>query len=121
MRNVAALMMLGCLVMCLSACASKPVEATQNPDGTQSVKVLVKQGYQPSKIEAKAGKPLKVEFYRDEGEGHSCDQDLVMPSENVNLHLPNRESQIVEIKAQPAGEVAFYCGMKMMQGKITFK
>ena len=111
------------MVMLISGCASKPVAAVPGPDGVQSVKVLVKHGYSPSTIVAKAGQPLKIEFYRDEEPGsESCDKDLVIPSESVNIPLPPRESQIVEIKPQASGnEVQFQCGMNMMHGKISFK
>lgn len=118
----AALLLLGIsLVMGLSGCASAPVKATLQPDGSQSAKIIVKDGYKPAEIVAEANKPLKVEFYRDEEHEKSCDSELVIPSENVKLHLPIRESQIVEIKAQPPGEVVFKCGMDMMHGKIAFK
>jgi Cu+-exporting ATPase len=107
----------------ISGCASKPVAATQGPDGVQVVKVVVKHGYSPNTIQAQAGKPLKIEFYRDEDPGaESCAKDLVIPSENVNIPLPAHESQIVEIKPQASGsEVDFQCGMHMMKGKISFK
>jgi plastocyanin domain-containing protein len=110
------------LSLFLGGC-SKPVKATQLPDGTQRVKITVSHGYSPSQIEAEAGKPLKIEFYRDEDPNvHSCTQDVTVPSENVNLHLPVHESQIVEIKPpQGKGEVAFQCGMGMQKGKISFQ
>src|SRR5690242_177456 len=97
------------MVMLISGCASKPVPATMGADGVQTVKVTVHHGYSPSYIQAKAGAPLKIEFYRDEDPGaSSCGKDLVVPSENVNIPLPARESQIVEIKPQAAGsEVEF--------------
>lgn len=111
------------LTMLVSGCASKPVAAVPGPDGVQVVKVTVRHGYSPNNIQAQAGKPLKIEFYRDEEPGaESCAKDLVIPSENVNIPLPPHESQIVEIKPQPAGsEVDFQCGMHMMKGKISFK
>jgi plastocyanin domain-containing protein len=109
-------------VLLISGCTSKPVAAVEGSDGIQTVKVLVKHGYFPSHIEAKAGKPLKVEFYRDEERGtESCGQDLMIPEESVNIPLPARESQIVEIKPHAPGEMLFQCGMNMMKGKITFK
>lgn len=111
------------IALLVSGCASsKPVAATEGPDGVQTVKVTVKHGYSPSVIEAKAGKPLKIEFYRDEEAGaESCDKDLVIPSENVSIPLPVHESQIVEIKPHSTGEIGFQCGMNMMKGKIRFK
>src|SRR5262245_46650717 len=106
----------------LSSCTPKPMKTELGPDGVQTVKVIVSHGYNPSKIEAKLGKPLRIEFLRKEAAGEeSCDEDVVIPSENVNLHLPVNESQIVEINPQTAGDVTFECGMKMMKGVITFK
>ncbi len=109
-------------VFLICGCTAKPVSAVEQPDGTQTIKVLVKHGYQPSRIQAKVGKPLKIEFYRDEEPGQaSCAENLEIPAENVKLPLPARESQIVEIKPQPAGEVVFQCGMNMLKGTITFQ
>lgn len=107
----------------LCGCASKPVSATEGPDGMQTVKVVVRGGYNPQEIVAKADKPLRVEFFRDEEPSqHSCGEEVVIPGENVKMKLPARESQIVEIKPQPSGsELAFKCGMDMLHGKITFK
>jgi plastocyanin domain-containing protein len=106
----------------VSGCASKPAETAMGPDGVQTVKVVVQGGYQPNHIVAKADKPLRIEFYRDEDPGaHSCVEELAIPEENVKIHLPARESQIVEIKPHKPGEMTFQCGMDMVQGKITFQ
>ncbi len=111
------------VVLLITGCASKPVAAVMGTDGVQQVKVIVKHGYSPSVIVAQAGKPLKIEFYRDEdANAESCAKDLIIPSENVQIPLPAHESQIVEIKPQAAGtDVEFQCGMHMMKGKISFK
>jgi plastocyanin domain-containing protein len=118
----------GCLAVlvaiCLliSGCAAKPVSAVPGPDGVQTVKILVRHGYNPSRIDAKVGQPLKLEFYRDEdANAESCDKELSIPSENVRIPLPARESQIVEIKPHSAGEITFQCGMNMMKGSVRFK
>lgn len=109
-------------VVLISGCASKPVSAVAGPDGVQTVKVTVRHGYTPSRIVAKAGQPLKIEFYRDEdANAESCDKEVVIPDDNVRLPLPSHESQIVEIKPHAAGEMDFHCGMNMMKGSITFK
>jgi len=117
------LMGLTTLALLISGCVSKPVSALPGPDGVQVIKVTVNHGYSPNNFVAQSGKPLKIEFYRDEEPGaESCARELDIPSENVHIPLPARESQIVEIKPQPAGsEVAFQCGMHMMKGKISFK
>lgn len=117
--------LISAVVLLISGCAaSRPVSAVENADGTQSAKVVVRHGYFPANIEAKAGKTLKVEFYRDEEPGaESCGQDLVIPSENVNMPLPAHQSQIIEIKpadTQAPKPIEFHCGMNMMKGRITF-
>ena len=111
------------VVLLITGCASKPVAAVVGADGVQQVKVIVKHGYSPNVIVAQAGKPLKIEFYRDEdANAESCAKDLSIPSENVQIPLPAHESQIVEIKPQAAGtDVEFQCGMHMLKGKISFK
>jgi plastocyanin domain-containing protein len=122
------LLVSGCLTLVLSGallisgCASKPVSAKAGPDGVQTIKVVVRHGYTPSQIVAKAGQPLKIEFFRDEdANAESCDKELVIPEDNVRIPLPSHESQIVEIKPHQAGEMNFHCGMNMMKGSITFK
>ncbi|HEY9745191.1 MAG TPA: cupredoxin domain-containing protein [Oculatellaceae cyanobacterium] len=109
-------------LLIFSSCTESPVKATVGPDGVQTVQVIVQHGYKPSHIEAEVGKPLRIEFLRKEDpNAHSCGEDLLIPSENISLHLPANESQIVEINPQLPGEITFECGMKMMKGKITFK
>jgi plastocyanin domain-containing protein len=122
------LLLTGCFTLVLggllliSGCASKPVSAVTGPNGVQTIKITVRHGYSPSRIEAKAGQPLKIEFYRDEdANAESCDKELVIPEDNVRLPLPSHESQIVEIKPHQPGEMEFHCGMNMMKGSITFK
>lgn len=114
--------MLAAGLILLSACAAKPVDATEGTDGMQSVQVVVRHGYQPQVINAKAGKPLRVEFYRDENPGgESCGEEVVIPAEKIRIRLPARQTRIVEIRPQAAGEMTFRCGMAMMHGKIIFK
>jgi Cu+-exporting ATPase len=111
------------LALAISACSQpKPVPATQLPDGTQMAHIQVKNGYHPSLIEAKAGKPLSLEFFRDEMPGvHSCDQVLSIPSEKITRPLSAQKLEKFIISAHPNGtEVDFECGMKMTHGKIRF-
>jgi plastocyanin domain-containing protein len=112
-------------VIGLSGCSNdKPVKATMNSEGTQqTVRVLVRNGYHPRLIDAKPGVPLKVEFYRDEPAGHSCDEELTIPSERITkLPLPPGKPRLVTLAARPKGsEVDFECGMQMLHGKVRYK
>lgn len=114
--------MLATAPVLLTGCAPKPVAATQGEDGVQSVKITVHNGYSPQVVNAKANMPLRIEFYRNEKPGaESCDDTVVIPAEKIKLFLPAYQSQIVEIRSQPPGEMPFHCGMDMMHGKIVFK
>ncbi len=106
----------------MGGCSQPPAKTTQQSDGSQTIKIIVKSGFHPARIQAMAGRPLKLEFFRDEDPTvHSCDQDVNIPAENVNLHLPVHESQIVEIKPQAKGDLVFQCGMQMFKGKVSFE
>lgn len=115
------------LSLLISGCAGekKPepaVSATLSEDGTsQSIDIAVKHGYAPSHIVAKPGVPLTLNFKRDESQG-SCARELEIPSQNLSMTLPNRQTQTVKISAQPEGtEIPFQCSMDMMKGLIEFK
>lgn len=108
----------------LSGCTRESTAPTvSQADGSQTVRVLVKNGYHPTHIQAKAGHPLRIEFYRDEPSGmHSCDQDLNIPKEHVATPLPAHESKVITIASQlPGQEIGFECGMHMIKGKISFQ
>ncbi len=107
-----------------SGCAHESTAPTvSQADGSQTIRVLVKNGYHPNHIQAKAGHPLRLEFYRDEPSGmHSCDQDLNIPKEHMTMPLPAHESKVITIASQlPGKEIAFECGMHMIKGKISFQ
>jgi len=118
-----ALVALSLPLMLLAGCAQQSVKAVKGPDGVQTARIVVKDGYHPSEVVAKGGEPLRLVFFRDEpAGGHSCGEELMVPAENVKLKLPPGQTQIVELKAQPAGgEVPFECGMKMMKGRVRFE
>jgi plastocyanin domain-containing protein len=118
-----AVLIAGSLVL-FSGCARESTAPTvSQADGTQTVRVLVKNGYHPTHIQAKAGHPLRIEFYRDEPSGmHSCAQDLNIPKQHVATPLPAHESKVITIAPQlPGEEIAFECGMHMLKGKISFQ
>lgn len=118
-------LMLAAMVFVLSACGGgqKPPilsEAIPNADGTQSIQITARNGYEPSHIQAEAGKPLLLEFYRDETAEHTCVSELVIPEAGVDTALPPKELKIIRIEPQKPGEMTFKCGMDMIHGKITF-
>ncbi len=106
---------------CTSQPLGDPVETTMQPEeNLQTIQVTVNHAYEPNHIVAKAGVPLRIDFYRNE-EQTSCAKDVEIPAKKIQLTLPNRETVSVDIPPQEAGEMPFRCTMDMMRGKIVFK
>ena len=93
------------------------VAAAVTDTGVQEVKVTVKGGYSPDLIVVKAGRPVRLAFYRDETA--SCSEQVVLGDFGIARDLPAFETTPVEFTPEKAGEFTFTCGMNMMRGKIV--
>lgn len=84
----------------------------------QTVAVLVDSTFVPSDIELKAGRPVRLVFYRVSAT--ACNEYVVMPNLGKKLRLAaNAETQL-QISSAEAREYEFTCGMGMMRGTIRF-
>jgi plastocyanin domain-containing protein len=86
-------------------------------DGVQEVRVTVKGGYTPDTIVVQAGKPVRLQFYRDETA--DCSERLVFPHFGIDVPLPAFHTTAVEFTPQEAGEFPFRCGMNMLKGLLV--
>lgn len=84
--------------------------------GVQEIKVVVKGGYSPDVIAVKAGKPVRLDFYRDETA--SCSEQIVFPDFGIARDLPAFKTTAIEFTPESPGEYSFACGMNMMRGKL---
>jgi len=84
--------------------------------GVQEVAVKVKGGYSPDVIVAKAGKPLRLLFTREEEA--SCTEMVVFGAFNKSAKLPPYEEVVVELLPEKPGEYDFSCQMGMIRGKL---
>ncbi|MDQ3255784.1 MAG: cupredoxin domain-containing protein [Acidobacteriota bacterium] len=92
--------------------------STANSVPADAIKVtLSSKGYEPSRIEAKKGQPLKLAFYRADAE--NCGGEVVFPSQGIRKKLPVRQTVIVEVTPKETGELAFTCGMGMLRGALV--
>lgn len=91
--------------------------ATAGNNGVQEIRVTVKGGYDPGKIEVKKGIPVRLLFYRDETD--SCSEQVIIPAFGVVADLPAYKTTAVEFTPDSAGEYDFTCGMNMLRGKIV--
>ena len=84
--------------------------------GPQEVRVRVKGGYSPAVIRVEAGRPVRLEFHREET--GSCTEEVVLPDFGIRTFLPPH--QTTPVTFTPAeGTYEFACGMGMVRGKIV--
>lgn len=94
----------------------EPVSARMAPSGAQDIKITVKGGYSPDVIVVKQGRPVRLDFYRDETA--SCSEQIVFGDFGIVRELPAYETTSIEVTPQESGEFTFTCGMRMMRGKL---
>ena len=93
------------------------VAARVTETGVQEVRVTVKGGYAPDVIVVKQGRPVRLDFYRDETA--SCSEQVVFGDFGIARDLPAYTTTSVEFTPEKAGEFTFTCGMNMMRGKLV--
>lgn len=92
------------------------VAAGVGASGVQEIEVVVKGGYSPDVIAVKVGKPLRLNFYRDETA--SCSEQVVFGDFGIARDLPAFQTTSIEFTPDKAGEFTFACGMNMLRGKL---
>ena len=97
--------------------SSTPAVAAAVNDGVQEVRVIVKGGYSPDTIVVQAGKPVRLQFYRDETA--DCSERLVFEAFGLDVALPAFQTTAVEFTPNVAGEFPFRCGMSMLKGVVV--
>ena len=93
--------------------------AVSSSAGVQQVDIVVKGGYSPNVIEVEHGKPVQLNFYRDE-EG-SCSEELLLPDFNIRRDLAPFKTTAIEFLPKQAGTFEFTCGMHMLRGSLVVK
>ncbi|MFQ5419157.1 MAG: cupredoxin domain-containing protein [Anaerolineae bacterium] len=84
--------------------------------GAQEVAVTVKGGYSPDIIVVKAGRPVRLQFTRQESA--VCSEQVLFPDFNQSATLPEGEEVAVEFTPEAPGEYDFQCSMGMLRGKL---
>jgi plastocyanin domain-containing protein len=93
------------------------VAARQSEDGVQEVKITVKGGYSPDVVVVKQGRPVRLDFYRDETS--SCSEQVVLGDFGIARDLPAFRTTPVEFTPTQPGEFTWTCGMNMLRGKLV--
>src|SRR5215216_5520873 len=92
------------------------VAARTSEAGVQEVKITVKGGYSPDVVVVKQGRPVRLDFYRDETA--SCSEQVVFGDFGIARDLPAFRTTPVEFTPDRSGEFTWTCGMNMLRGKL---
>lgn len=95
---------------------SKGVRAGETSKGHQEIMVLVKGGYTPDTIIVQRGRPVRLNFRREETA--SCSEKVIFPDFDRSADLPTGETVPVEFKPEEPGEYEFACAMGMFRGRL---
>jgi plastocyanin domain-containing protein len=95
---------------------STGVRATDVSSGYQEAMILVKGGYTPDTIVVRHGRPVRLNFRREETA--SCFDKVIVAAFNKIADLPTGETVAVELLPKEPGEFAFACPMGMFRGPL---
>ena len=88
--------------------------------GSGRVEVAVTdRGFEPSRIEARAGSPLTLVVTRKTDA--TCAKEIVIPAHNIRHDLPLNQAVEVTFTPGQAGDIRFACGMDMIAGTVVVK
>jgi plastocyanin domain-containing protein len=114
--NLIGLGLIGFIVWFFWLVRAKGVRAAVTSGGYQEQMVLVKGGYTPDVIVVEAGKPVRLNFVRQESA--SCSEMVLLPDFSKSAKLPEGETVPVEFLPKQPGEYEFACQMGMLRGKL---
>ena len=91
--------------------------ASVTSGGYQEAMILVKGGYTPDVVLVQHGKPVRLNFRREETA--SCSDTVLIPDFNKSAKLPTGQNIPVEFLPETPGEYEFACPMGMFRGKLV--
>ena len=84
----------------------------------QGAKILVtEKGFEPARVSLKAGSPARLTFLRTTDK--TCGTEVVFPSLGIKRALPLNEPVAIDFTPAKTAEIAFACGMNMLQGAVV--
>lgn len=92
------------------------LRAVTSSSGYQEAMVLVKGGYTPDIIVVERGRPVRLNFRREETA--ACSEMVVLADFGKSARLPEGEVVAIEFLPEQPGEYEFACQMGMMRGKL---
>jgi plastocyanin domain-containing protein len=96
---------------------SSGVRASEGSSGYQEAMILVKGGYTPDTIVVRAGRPVRLNFRREETA--SCSDKVIFADFNKSADLPTGATVAVELLPKEPGVHEFACPMGMFRGRLV--
>ncbi|VAX26624.1 Lead, cadmium, zinc and mercury transporting ATPase; Copper-translocating P-type ATPase [hydrothermal vent metagenome] len=97
----------------------KGVKIQSSDTGVQEAVIKVKGGYTPDVLIFEAGKPIKLNFIREETA--ACSEEVIFSDLGKKATLTPFKTIPVELKIDKPGEYNFQCGMGMLHGKLIIE
>jgi plastocyanin domain-containing protein len=95
---------------------TKAVKIQTTESGIQEAVIKVKGGYTPDVLIFQAGKPIRLNFIREENA--LCTEEVIFSDLNEKATLTPFKTIPVELNIEKPGEYGFQCGMGMIKGKL---
>lgn len=90
--------------------------ATETSGGYQEAMILVQGGYTPDTIIVRRGRPVRLNFRREETA--SCSDKVIFGDFQKSADLPTGQTVAVELLPKEPGEFGFACSMGMFRGRL---
>jgi plastocyanin domain-containing protein len=111
--NVIGLVLIGVIVWWFWLSKAKTIQANQNV-----IQIIVKDGvYTPARIQAKANKPITIEFLRQDQS--ACSEYVVFSNLDVHEQLPLNQPHSIHLGKLAPGTYPFACQMNMYAGELV--
>lgn len=95
---------------------ARGVRAAEVSSGHQEAMILVKGGYTPDTIIVRNGRPVRLNFRREETA--SCSEKVVFADFGKSADLPIGQTVAIELMPEQPGEYEFACAMGMFRGRL---
>lgn len=95
---------------------TRGVRSSETTGGYQEAMILVKGGYTPDTIIVTHGRPVRLNFRREETA--SCSDKVIFADFQKSADLPTGQTVAVELFPKEPGEFAFGCPMGMFRGRL---
>ena len=95
---------------------STGLRAAETTGGYQEAMILVKGGYTPDTIIVRHGRPVRLNFRREETA--SCSDKVIFADFQKSADLPTGQTVPVEFLPKEPGDFAFGCPMGMFRGRL---